>query len=101
MATLYISEYQDVANTGYIGIQVPLEPPLAEQTITISGSSTQCTNAFNEKTKFVRLQTDTPCSVLFGTNPTATTSKGRLPFDCVEFRGVPVGLGYKVAVISN
>lgn len=95
MASLYIAEYD-----GYLvnGVQVPREPPLAEQKITISGVSA-ASAAFNTQTKLVRLHTDAICSVLFGETPVATAAKQRLPADATEFKSTQAG--HKVAVISN
>ena len=100
MAVLYITEYARVAADPNGDLAMSLEPPVAEQTISITGSSTQ-SNAFNTATKFVRLHTDVVCSVLFGLSPTVTTSSGRMAANQTEYRGVPQGGSFKVAVISN
>jgi len=101
MATLYITEYAEleIGPAGRVG-QMPMEPPLAEQTVAIGGTSAQSL-AFNASTRFVRLHTDAICSVEFGTNPTATGTTGRLAASQTEYRGVPKGQSYKVAVITN
>lgn len=101
MATLYITEYATalVVFGGNL-CQVALEPPLAEQTVAIGGSSTSSA-AFNANTTLVRLSTDAICSLLFGTAPTALATSGRLPADNIEYHGVPQGKSYKVAVITN
>lgn len=103
MATLYITEYVNVASApaggGSVG-QMPLEPPVAEQTVSIGGSSTQSAT-FNSSTRFVRLHTDSVCSIEFGTNPTATTLTGRKAANQTEYHGVPANQGFKVAVIAN
>ena len=77
MAVLYITEYATlgVQQVGGMVSQTPQEPPLAEQTVAISGSSAQ-SSAFNAQTTLVRLHTDAICSIEFGTNPTATVWKG-------------------------
>ena len=102
MATLYITEYATtVLNVGGQQVQIPLEPPLTEQTVSIGGAAT-ASNSFNPVTTFVRLHTDAICSVLFGTAPVATTASGRLNASQTEFRGVGQYLGQlKVSVISN
>lgn len=101
MATLYITEYATVATLPNATGQVPLEPPLAEQTVAIGGSSTP-SNAFNASTKLVRLHCDTICSIEFGTAPTATTGNARMAANQTEYHGVPQGgVPLKVAVISN
>lgn len=101
MATLYITEYAKLPHgfTGSSG-QMPEEPPLAEQIVTISGSSTPSA-AFQPTTRVVRLHCDAICSVLFGQSPTATAQNGRLPANQTEFRAVIAGTGMRVAVITN
>jgi len=74
-------------------------PALAEQKITYS--TTTQSAAFNAKTRMVRIHTDSICSIEFGTNPTATTSTGRMAAGATEYHGVPVGQNYMVAVITN
>lgn len=100
MATLYITEYAEMAlvQNGQMG-QMPMEPPLASQAVTIAGASAQSA-AFNAKTKYVRLMTDTACAVLFGTNPTALTGNDRMAANTVEYHAVPVGKSFKVATIA-
>lgn len=101
MAVLYITEYAEmqIGPAGRSG-QMPMDPPLAEQTVAIGGSST-ASAAFNAATRFVRLHTDAICSIEFGTAPTATATTGRMAANQTEYRGVPLGQSFKVAVISN
>jgi len=42
-----------------------------------------------------------PLIATFGTNPTATTSTGRMAAGATEYHGVPVGQNYMVAAITN
>lgn len=100
MATLYITEYSAMGQAPNSGPQMPQEPPIAEQTVAISGSSA-ASAAFNSKTRFVRVHTDAICSVEFGAAPTATATTGRMAANQTEYRGVPEGGAFKVAVISN
>lgn len=79
---------------------MPVEPPLAEQTVAIGGGSLS-SNAFNTATRFVRLHSDAICSVEFGTSPTATSLTGRMAQNQTEYRAVPAGQSFKVAVITN
>ncbi len=79
MATLYVTEYVEMAKdaSGRI-IPAGQEPAIATQTVAIGGSSTQ-SSAFNAKTKFIRVANDTQvCSIAFGANPTATASSQRM-----------------------
>ena len=100
MATLYITEYGSVATLPNAQGQVPQEPPNAEQTIAIGGSSVASAN-FQNKTRLVRIHCDVICSILFGVNPVVTTGSGRLVAGQTEFRGVPEGGSMQVAVIAN
>jgi hypothetical protein len=96
MATLYISEYSGI---GFGSNQsLPQEPPLAEQTVSMSGTSAQ-SSAFNAATRFIRVHTDAICSILIGSNPTATTAKKRLAADQTEY--FAVNSGDKIAAITN
>lgn len=96
MATLYVAEFERPRNQ-WVGIANA--PPIAEQTITISGSSTAVTNAFNAKTAMVRIETDSICSIAFGTAPTATTGNMRMNAGDVEYFSVMPN--HKIAVITN
>ena len=99
MATLYVTEFSDVNIAQGNIAQVVEQPVVAEQTVTYT-TSTQST-AFNARTKYVRIHTDAICSILFGTNPTATTSKMRMVAGQTEYFAVPVGASYKVAAVTN
>ena len=98
MATLYISEYNDINVRQGVLTPVVVEPALADQTKAIAGTSAQ-SNAFGANTRIVRLHTDAVCSVLFGANPTALTTSKRLAADQTEY--FRVNPGDKVAVIAN
>lgn len=101
MAVLYITEYATVAimQGGRI-VQAPLEPPLAEQTLAIGGTSV-ASAAFQPGTSLVELHTDAICSVKFGTSPTATATNRRMAANQTTDRGVPMGQSFQVAVITN
>lgn len=105
MATLYITEYAKQGGGHPLAVPVGEEPELANQTVSISGSSTQ-SSAFNNNTSLLRIHTDAICSIEFGTNPTATTSTKRLAANQTEyFAVVPPGASgataLKVAAITN
>ncbi len=101
MAVLYITEYAGLAPSPPGGTsQVPLEPPVAEQTVAIAAGSA-ASSAFNAKTRLVRLHTDAICSVEFGTAPTASATTARMAQNQTEYHGVPLGASFKVAVITN
>ncbi len=94
MATFYVTEYRTISATS----QVPQEPPLREQTISISGTAAQSA-PFSVGCRLIRMHTDSICSKLLGTNPTATTSSGRMAANQTEYTGVVDGM--IVSVIAN
>ena len=105
MATLYVTEFKvlNIAPRGWGSQQfIPFaaQPPLAEQTVAIGGTST-ASNAFNAGTSYVRLHTDAICSIEFGATPTATATTARMAAGQTEYYAVPVGASFKVAVITN
>ena len=100
MASLYVTEYAGLGTFGGVASAVAKEPEITTQVVSITGSS-GASSAFNPATSFIRVHTDAICSVIVGTNPTATTSKKRLAANQTEYFAVPSGLSYKIAVISN
>lgn len=101
MATLYITEFSALG-TSHRGdtTQIAKQPPNAEQTITVGGSTTN-SGVFATNTSIVRCHADTVCSVVFGASPTATAAKMRMAQNQTEYFAVPMNASYKVAVITN
>ena len=95
---LYVAEFTQPSV--YNGNLQPVAylPALAEQKITISGTSAQ-SSAFNAKTRMIRVHTSEVCSILVGSNPTATVSTARLAAGQTEY--FEVTPGDKIAVITN
>lgn len=86
MATLFLTEY---GSTGYAVKTHPSNYPaagniLAEQAVSLSSSSAQC-SALNAGTTLIELCSDTDCYLAFGTNPTATASYHYLPAKTVRY----------------
>ena len=101
MATLYVSEHTAVGGRlAGAYAQALIEPPLAEQTVAIGGTSAQSA-AFQARTSLVRLHSDVTCHVAFGADPTATTSLKRMVAGQTEAFAIPKGEGFKVAVIQG
>jgi hypothetical protein len=100
MAVLYVTEYSTMGRDPNGVASMAQEPPMAEQTVAIGGGSLQSV-AFQPATRFVRLHTDSVCSIEFGPNPTATTTTARMAANQTEYYAVPQGSAFKVAVISN
>ncbi len=96
---LYVTEYAEIGKDtlGRL-LSCAQEPALAEQKITISASSAQSA-AFNANTRFVRLHTDVACSVVFGSDPTATADSK--PFTVGQTGYIAVTPGQKLAVIAG
>jgi hypothetical protein len=93
MATLYVTEFNNWdANCAQ-------EPAVTTQAFTFT--TTTQSAAFNVKTRMVRLHTDAICSVIFGRNPSATTSSRRMVAGATEYFAVPADGTFKVAVVSN
>jgi hypothetical protein len=93
MSNLFVTEFVGEYNG------IPVQPPLAEQKITISGTSAQSA-AFNSLTRVVRVEVDAITGVTFGSNPTATTAtSARMVAGESEFYHVQGGL--KVAGITT
>ncbi len=101
MAALYVAEFVSISGTGNFPVAGAQVAPVAEQTVAISGSTTACANAFNAKSRFVRVHTDAICSIAFGTAPTAAITNMRMAANQTEYFGIPPGANYKVAVITN
>lgn len=100
MATLYVAEYAALATPESGGnCQVAMEPPIAEQTVAIGGASATLPTAFSKGTKYIRVHTDSICSIAIGPSPTATTSLKRLAANQTEYFGVQKG--WNTAVIAN
>lgn len=101
MATAYLREYADVAAASRA--QAPMEPALADQTITTSGT-TAASAAFGANTRLIAISTPAAQAVaaLFsatrGATPTALVTSLRLPANSVFFFGVYPG--DKVALID-
>jgi hypothetical protein len=98
---LYLTEYRDLArDTNNRDIAVAMEPSVAEQALTVSGSSSQSA-AFNAQTSYVMVHAQEAACLAWGTNPTATTSKQRIGANETRFVGVPMGKSFKVAAITS
>jgi orotate phosphoribosyltransferase len=99
MAKVYIAEFSGtkvIEGRGAAGISS--EPPLAEQTVAIGGTTAQSA-AFNAGTNMIRVHTDAICSIAIGADPTATANTRRMAAGSTEYFGVTPG--HKVAVITN
>lgn len=99
MATLYVAEFNAIGGSGNFSVQGGFAPPSQEQVVAIGGGSVQCVDPFLHSTHFVRVSTDTTCSIAFGPNPVASPNSMRMPANSTEY--FAVSPGDKVAVIIN
>jgi len=101
MSTLYITEFTGTGSDAIpISIPVARLPALVEQKVVIGAGSVQSA-ALNANTTFVRVSSDSVCSIATGSNPTATAASMRLAADSPEYFGVIPGTALKIAVITN
>jgi hypothetical protein len=99
MATVDITEYQNVAHDG-IGNRVAagIEPSRSIQQVPVSGVSAQ-SGPMLDTTKFVRVHTDSTIRIAFGADPTASGASQRMVGNSTEYFGVTPGI--KIAVIAS
>lgn len=99
MTKLYVTEYPfantTIAMEGGLG-----QEPGTDQVVDYTAGAAAST-AFKANTQMVRIHNDSICSVLFGTNPTATTNNKRMAANSTEYFVVPAGQSYKVSAITN
>lgn len=92
MASLYITEFL----LGSKQLPFPQLPPVAEQKVTIGGTSAQSAVLTGE---VVQLEADAACSVKVGADPTAAATNMRIPANVPLY--FCVSPGDKIAVITN
>ena len=101
MGNIYITEYSRVGTVDHGGgIQAGMEPPLADQVVNYSATSTDSSN-FNQDTRVIRVHTDAVCHVDIGSAPNATTTKRRMAADQTEFFSIPNNSTFKLAAIDG
>ena len=97
---LHITEYESVGFDIYNrSIPAPLEPPITDQAMSITGSSTQ-SSTLNTLTRICRLHTTANCYIQVGTNPTASSSTRRMVADSTEYIAIPPNVSLKIAVMT-
>lgn len=96
MAWLSVWEFSEVVSRG--GVLIGKTPGvLSQNPVPIGGSSAQSA-PFNQATSYVRLNCDTACCIMFGTNPVAIQpGVNRMATNQTEYFGV--NPGDRVAVI--
>lgn len=95
MPHLYVTEYVDIAASGD-----PIVPPVAEQVVSFTpDTSAHESAAFNSATGFVEVISDQPCSIVFGTSPSADRTNQLLPAGVSKRVRVPAG--FAISVVYN
>lgn len=100
MPNLYIVEFQ-LEGVDAFGNVMPVakQMPVASQKLAFSSSAQSAT--LNPLTTLVRLQPDGVCSVVFGSNPTASTNDMRMNLGQTEYFAVQPNSNLKIAAINN
>lgn len=98
--SLYISEYVEAAvSRNGVNLPVGQEPSYDQAPIGVGGAPEQ-SEPFQSSTQFIRVTTDTTCSIVIGTpvgvhrpyqSPVATTGNKRMVAGSVEYFGVRPG----------
>lgn len=97
----HITEFKKAGSADYgPAIQAPEEPPLKQQTVAIGAASTQ-SSVFHPETRLCRIHTTAACFIDVGENPTASSTKRRMPADATEFISIPAGKTFKLAVVQE
>lgn len=99
MARAYISEYQNLV-VDESGRAVPVANEPAVTQVVVYAGSTQSA-AFQTKTRFVRIISEAKAHYLFALDPTADADDPYYPADVAEYKGVPRGADYKVALYDG
>lgn len=89
MATLYIWEFSKLFQPEP-SINMAKAPGVAQQKVSLSGSAA-VSSQFNAQTTFIRVTTDTTCSIDIGPEAAATTSSPRMYANTVEYFEVNPG----------
>lgn len=102
MATIYIEEYQYMERDGK-GAVIGPGNLVTKQKVTVAGTSAQ-SSAFDPKTRFLIVETDTVCQFEIGTNPTADGDSQFLSANNRKLVPTPLntnGSQQKLAVINQ
>jgi hypothetical protein len=104
MAFVYFTEFSGLGITVAAGhgaqpAQAPLTPAVAESRLAI-GSTQELSAAFNANTRLVLVHTDANCHIAISSNPTASSTKGRMGAGESRFYAVRAGID-KLAVITT
>src|SRR5690606_19729860 len=100
MATLYITEFEALALDRVGGAApVAMEPALAHQAVTFTTAT--ASDAFDARTRYVRIVSDADCFVSFGDDPEATANDEFIVAGVPEWRGIRQGDGWKISAYDG
>lgn len=99
MAKIFVTEYASMGGAANGSPQVAAHPALQRQSMSITASSTTLPTAFTAATRFIRVQTDSICSISISASPTADITKDRMSAESTEYFGVTPN--HNLAVIAN
>ena len=101
MGKLYVTEFAEMGSVGRTadvgGVpQAAKLPFLLTQVVNYTASVASA--PFGERTRFVRVHTDSACHITVEDNPTATTSMARMAADQTEY--FCVNPGQRIAAVN-
>jgi len=96
MAVCTIRQYEHVASVSNGVVQVGQEPALATQKMSVTGSSQQ-SDAFGARCRFIRVHTDVAIAIDIGTDPSASAGEDMVAGQ-TEYFGVAPDM--KIAIRS-
>ena len=98
MALCYVTEYAELASCDTGIVQAGLEPNLTVQKIDFTAGAAATATAFDSRTRFVRIWSDTAGYIKFGASPTAVTATDTpVSASTAEFFGVRPGQKMSIA----
>jgi hypothetical protein len=98
--TLSIFEYSDVGSTQRGVVNIPLEPPVAIQTIDV-GATSVVSDFVSNSTVIIKLQSDEDAVFDVGPEPDASSSARKLVAGVETTIAIPPGKGMRIAVKAS
>ena len=102
MATMYVEEYKEMERDDKGNVIGP-GVVIARQKVAV-GVSSAASSAFNAKTRFILIETDTVAQYLIGTAPTADTNSAFLSVNNRKLVALPLSTTaapFKIAAIDQ
>jgi hypothetical protein len=99
MTTLTLCEYRDIGSTARGSVAIPLEPPIAEQSIEL-GLTSQQSKSFAPDTCLIKLMANGDCNIAIGQDPDATNSVRHVAAGREQVLAVPANSKLKIAAMA-